>query len=374
MPCHDTFKKQNQYDFPPVPAPPPPAPSPRPLPPPHSPRQLPENGALDGMSDGMIAAWDKYGSQRFVTRCSCPANVWHHRGAHFYPPACSAVILFIVEEVTYNICDQRFMEFSIRERRPEIRVLRRTLAEVDAQGRMDDGKRLFLGEDEVRSGLPLEFNASDIGWVRQVAVIYFRCGYSPDQYPGEGEWRARLLMERSRAVKSPSIHYHLAGTKKVQQELAKEGTLERFLGDPGEVKAVRDVFTGLYPVGKVRWDTHTHTHTITKFTLAVLVGLLFPFFFLFFFFYKTEDGNRAFEMALSHPDRYVLKPQREGGGNNVYGEDIAPFLRKIRDSEERDAYILMDRINPPTTKNYVVSIVGGGGEEKAPCAQPTTHT
>ncbi len=192
-------------------------------------------------------------------------------------------------------------------------------------------------------------------------MIYFRCGYSPDQYPGEGEWRARLLMERSRAVKSPSIHYHLAGTKKVQQELAKEGTLERFLGDPGEVKAVRDVFTGLYPVGKVRWDTHTHTHTITKFTLAVLVGLLFPFFFLFFFFYKTEDGNRAFEMALSHPDRYVLKPQREGGGNNVYGEDIAPFLRKIRDSEERDAYILMDRINPPTTKNYVVSIVGGGG-------------
>ena len=25
--------------------------------------------------------------------------------------------------------------------------------------------------------------------------------------------------------------------------------------------------------------------------------------------------------------RYVLKPQREGGGNNVYGEDIRPFLQ-----------------------------------------------
>ena len=29
------------------------------------------------------------------------------------------------------------------------------------------------------------------------------------------EWDARLMMERSLALKSPSIHYHLAGTKKV---------------------------------------------------------------------------------------------------------------------------------------------------------------
>lgn len=27
-------------------------------------------------------------------------------------------------------------------------------------------------------------------------------------------------------------------------------------------------------------------------------------------------------MALDAPDKYVLKPQREGGGNNLYGEDI----------------------------------------------------
>ena len=44
----------------------------------------------------------------------------------------------------------------------------------------------------------------------------FRCGYHPDQYPSEREWGARLMMERSKAIKSPSIHYHLAGTKKVR--------------------------------------------------------------------------------------------------------------------------------------------------------------
>lgn len=27
-------------------------------------------------------------------------------------------------------------------------------------------------------------------------------------------------------------------------------------------------------------------------------------------------------MALDAPERFVMKPQREGGGNNLYGEDI----------------------------------------------------
>jgi len=59
-------------------------------------------------------------------------------------------------------------------------------------------------------------------------------------------------------------------------------------------------------------------------------------------------------MAMKNPDNYVLKPQREGGGNNMYGETMRDFLAKIRNTEERKAYILMDRINPPLQKNYMV--------------------
>ena len=44
------------------------------------------------------------------------------------------------------------------------------------------------------------------------------------------EWNARLLIEQSSAVKCPSIAYQLAGTKKIQQELAKPGVLERYSG------------------------------------------------------------------------------------------------------------------------------------------------
>ena len=41
-------------------------------------------------------------------------------------------------------------------------------------------------------------------------------------------WEARLLIERSLAVKCPDIATQLAGTKKVQQEVARPGVLEKF--------------------------------------------------------------------------------------------------------------------------------------------------
>jgi len=143
-------------------------------------------------------------------------------------------------------------------------------------------------------------------------------GYHPDQYPTSLEWDARLMMEISMAIKSPNINYHLAGTKKVQQELARPGNLEKFLGDKAQIKSVRDIFTGLYPLD------------------------------------NDDLGNASFEKALKNPEQYVVKPQREGGGNNVYGADIKPFLESIKDSGERSAYILMDKISPPIISNYMV--------------------
>lgn len=48
-----------------------------------------------------------------------------------------------------------------------------------------------------------------------VAVVYYRSGYELEAYPTDKEWDIRLLIERSRAIKCPSVQYHLAGTKKV---------------------------------------------------------------------------------------------------------------------------------------------------------------
>ncbi|CAI5673837.1 unnamed protein product [Oreochromis niloticus] len=57
--------------------------------------------------------------------------------------------------------------------------------------------------------------------------------------PSMKSWDARLLMERSRAVMGPDISAHLAGTKKVQQVLARPGVLERFF--PDQPQAVQQI-------------------------------------------------------------------------------------------------------------------------------------
>lgn len=58
-------------------------------------------------------------------------------------------------------------------------------------------------------------------------------------------------------------------------------------------------------------------------------------------------------MAIKEPERFVLKPQREGGGNNIYGADIKEALLKMN-KEERSSWILMDKINPPISKGYMI--------------------
>eukprot|EP00092_Neocalanus_flemingeri_P030197 GFUD01032776.1.p1 GENE.GFUD01032776.1~~GFUD01032776.1.p1 ORF type:complete len:483 (+),score=157.98 GFUD01032776.1:127-1575(+) len=237
-------------------------------------KDIPDNGALEGLAGGLVEAWKIYNKPK-------------------------SVILFLVEDVTYNVCDQKFHEFEIRKQCPEVFVIRKTLTELANRAQLNQDKSLWIDGHEV-------------------GVVYMRCGYHPDQYPTEKEWEARLLMEHSLAIKCPSINYHLAGTKKVQQELAKPGQVEKFLGYKAQIESVRDIFTGLYSLD------------------------------------HDEAGDKSYDAAIANPDRFVLKPQREGGGNNVYGEDIKPFLEKIKDSEERNAYILMDRIQPPVTTNYMV--------------------
>ncbi|XP_013181857.1 PREDICTED: glutathione synthetase-like isoform X2 [Papilio xuthus] len=237
-------------------------------------KKMPQNGALSGLCSGIIEAYDLFG-------------------------VANAIIIFVVEEVSYNICDQRFHEFEISEKRPDIMIHRKTLNELYEETTVNDKKQLIL------EGRP-------------VAVVYYRSGYEPSQYPSSREWDARLRVERSSAIKCPSIQYQLAGTKKVQQTLASPGVLEKFMGTGATTNSVRDIFTGLYSLD------------------------------------FDESGERAVDMALADAERFVLKPQREGGGNNLYGPDVREALLRMRHSRERAAYILMERILPPLVSGYVV--------------------
>lgn len=57
--------------------------------------------------------------------------------------------------------------------------------------------------------------------------------------------------------------------------------------------------------------------------------------------------------ALHAPEDFVLKPQREGGGNNLYGAAIRDaLLSKSRD--ELSSFVLMERIRPAPQANTVL--------------------
>lgn len=65
--------------------------------------------------------------------------------------------------------------------------------------------------------------------------------------------------------------------------------------------------------------------------------------------------------AIENNKEYVVKPQKEGGGNNFYDEEAAKHLKtfidpatphKVRESLKQ--YIVMERIHPPTTKTWML--------------------
>jgi len=62
----------------------------------------------------------------------------------------------------------------------------------------------------------------------------------------------RLAIEKSRAIKCPSVGHQLVGTKKMQEVLARPGQVERFVGKDIAEK-IRTTFAGLYTLDMVRF-------------------------------------------------------------------------------------------------------------------------
>lgn len=163
-----------------------------------------------------------------------------------------------------------------------------------------------------------------------MSVVYYRAGYGPSDYPGAEAWDVRHLLERSAAIKCPSVALQLAGAKKVQQVLSDSAVLDSLIQKHAALREygkdawaqVRETFMGLYPLD------------------------------------ESPAGQQALQVAYKNPERFVLKPQREGGGNNVYRGDIPGFLNALEEKDKqssslegglkrREGYILMELILPP---------------------------
>jgi glutathione synthase len=233
----------------------------------------------------------------------------------------------VVQEAETNTVDQRMLEFQLWESHG-IPVVRMSLTKAHTDITLDDTTgALYIA-----------------GTNMEVSVVYYRAGYGPPDYPDgyDGiEWQARAKLERSRATKCPSLGYHLAGTKKVQQELARPNVLERFFPtEPDKASLLRTAFAGLYSLG----DDAT-----------------------------SVDLEAVQQVLNGQQDRFVLKPQREGGGFNFYGDRLLQkILENVASSPSGELtlgkklgeYILMERLFPPQQRAILLrsGLVEGSGD------------
>ena len=265
---------------------------------------LPENTSTRSLALGLLSAFEHY-------KVSTPNSDY------------DLCTIFLVQTPERNIFDQRHLEYELQKH--GVPVFRLAFSEVLGHTTIaQTSKRELLYSPPSNPSKKFE-----------VAVVYLRAGYGPQDYTTESAWEGRFQIERSNAIKCPSILTQLAGAKKVQQVLATPrapstpSILDRFVKTSNaDLVKLEDTFTNIFPLD------------------------------------ESPAGLEARKIAVD-PERcngYVLKPQREGGGNNIYRSAIPPFLKSLPESHWK-SYILMEIITPPPVHNMILrnGVIEKGG-------------
>ncbi|CCH40519.1 Glutathione synthetase [Wickerhamomyces ciferrii] len=214
------------------------------------------------------------------------------------------IVLVVVQDRERNVFDQRLLEFALLSNHG-IKSIRLTLSEIESKTFIEpNSKKLFIK------------STND-----EVSVVYFRSGYAPTDFNSQKDWDNRLILETSKAIKAPTLLTQLAGAKKIQQILTDEEIISKFITKNPETEnnfsQLLDTFVAIYPLD------------------------------------NSPKGLDAKKLALETPDNFVLKPQREGGGNNIYKQDIPNFLKSIPEKDWA-GYILMELIHPQHYQNKIL--------------------
>ncbi|KAI0050881.1 glutathione synthase [Auriscalpium vulgare] len=263
-----------------------------------TPNNLPLNETVKGLVAGLAEAHNAYGVP-------------------------DAQILFVVQANERNIFDQRLLEYELLLSHG-IHIIRRTLPELEHSMKLSPARALLLPS-----------GASSASPLSEIAVVYYRAGYTPTDYPTPAIYATRANLERSRAIQCPSLALQLAGGKKIQQVLTMSGVLERYLSREEGADEVRESWVAMWGL-----DDEDLPIPGAKPTNVIHVDDV-----------KEPKGTRE---ARIRADTLVLKPQREGGGNNIYRAAILPFLDTLP-APERRAWIAMQLIRPPAAvEGYLV--------------------
>ncbi|MCJ1478658.1 hypothetical protein MMC13_007339 [Lambiella insularis] len=239
------------------------------------------------------------------------ATAHSHYGPSKSTPPLPLCILFVVQSPERNIFDQRLLEYALLATHhiPTFR-LPFPLTSLHTS---------ILPTNPLR---PLLYSPPHLPHPYEVSTLYFRASYSPAEYTSPAAFPSRLHLERSAAIKCPSILTHLAGSKKVQQVLAAPSSphLARFLRSPASRARLTRTFTAIHPLDASPAGVHA----------------------------------KALALDPTSAAHYVLKPQREGGGNNIYRGAIPAFLKSLGEERMWRGHILMELIEPPGLRNVVL--------------------
>ena len=237
------------------------------------------NEALKKSAEAMCKAFDLYGNHE-------------------------ACLLFLVTPQERNICDQNALISAIHQQCPSLPIYLKTFQQLT----------LELIYDEKTSKIFLKSTNEEI------ALVYFRAGYIPDHYIDESCWNVREIIEKSLAIKCPTIRSQLAGCKIVQEYLTRPGIVEKYVAEMEFVTKIRSTFAQMFTFD----DQNMREH------------------------YRN--------ILRENPHHYVLKPQREGGGNNKYDEELLNIIENQQ--EILNNFIGMEKIFPSTCRSSLIKSSG----------------
>ncbi|KAJ5287191.1 hypothetical protein N7478_002877 [Penicillium angulare] len=244
----------------------------------------PDNTAVETLSGGLATAHKAYGSSK-----SSPEL-----------PLC---VIFIVQDEERNVFDQLALLKRLTgfHKIPTFRVKSSQILNETSISTSESSRPLIYRPPHSPSS------------AFEVTTVYLRAYYSPDEYKSSRDWEARTHLERSAAIKCPTVLNQLAGCKKIQQVLAEPtgpDHLTSFLNgvDSSIIARLRETFAPQYDL-------------------------------------STNGQGRDLALNAETAMKHVLKPQREGGGNNIYKADISEYLRSIPESDWK-GWVLMELINP----------------------------
>ncbi|KAL3474514.1 hypothetical protein BJX99DRAFT_231456 [Aspergillus californicus] len=253
---------------------------------------IPENTAVETLSAGLATAHTAYG----VSKSS---------------PQLPTCVLFVVQENERNIFDQLALsrELTKVHKIPVFRLLSSEVLDHTSIPASNTSRPLLYHPPHSPDGTTFE-----------VSTVYLRSFYAPTDYKSPRDWQARTHLERSAAIKCPTVLNQLSGSKIVQQVLATP--------------------TGPDHLASFLSDTEKTTISNLRSTFAPQYDL------------SLSGQGREFALNPLTAINHVLKPQREGGGNNIYKAAIPDFLSSIPESEWK-SWILMELITPPTAAKNV---------------------